>query len=190
MRDKIMQIKKANLFAALSRAQANYDVAHKTGYNPHYKNTFSTFEDLVSASRKALTQEGISVIQYIDTKDDTDYFVTTLAHESEEYISGYARIHLKDKTDIQKLGSVISYLKRYMYAAICGIVTTDQDDDGNDVVVEPVITDKQVGLLKALIKDDKELENTICKHYNVQSLGQILSRNMNQIVEKLKSRNQ
>jgi ERF superfamily len=179
-----------NIYSALARAQATYTVAYKSGYNPHYKSTFSTFEDLVLASRESLTREGLSITQYVESEYDKEYLWTNLMHSTKEHIASKVQIYVKDKTDIQKFGSAITYLKRYMYASICGIATSEHDEDANDVVNEPVVSDKQVVLLKALIKDNKELEETICKHYNVQSLAQILARNMNQIVEKLKNRNQ
>jgi hypothetical protein len=178
-----------NIYSALAKAQATYSVAHKSGYNPHYKSYFSTFEDLVLASRESLTREGLSITQYVETEYDKEYLWTNLMHYTKEHIASKVQIHVKDKTDIQKFGSAITYLKRYMYASICGIATSEHDEDSNDVVDEPVISDKQVGLLRALIKDNKILEDTICKHYNVQSLNQIPAGNMNQILDKLKSRN-
>ncbi len=178
---------KKGLYDALPRAQATYSVAHKTGYNPHYKSSFSTFEDLVLASRESLTREGIAVVQYVETKEgDKDYFVTVLMHKSEEIIKSQVLITVKDRSDVQKWGSVVSYLKRYMYASMCGIATSESDDDGEQVVQEPIITDKQANYLKALIKGDEELEDKICKHYGVNSIGSILAKHMNQIVDKLR----
>lgn len=177
-----------NLFAALARAQATYSSAQKSGYNPHFKSSFSTFEDLILASRESLVREGLSVSQFLESSEDNkDYLVTLLMHASGESIKSRVRIYLKDNTEIQKLGSAMTYLKRYVYASICGISTSEYDGDGNDAgFVEPTITDKQVGLLKVLIKGNKELEETICKHYDVSSLFNIRAKNMNQIVEKLK----
>lgn len=178
---------KNNLYIALARAQSTYLSAQKSGYNPHYKSSFSTFEDLIYASRESLVKEGLSVTQFLESEEDKDYLVTLLMHASGEVIKSKVRIYVKDPTDIQKFGSAMTYLKRYVYASICGISTSEYDADGLDMVVaEHTITDKQVGFLKALIKGNRELEETICKHYHVDSLSQIPAKNMNQIVEKLK----
>ena len=55
---------------------------------------------------------------------------TTIAHESGEFMSGLAEL-LLTKQDPQGMGSSITYMRRYALAAICGIVTSDDDDDGN-----------------------------------------------------------
>lgn len=175
-----------NLYAALARAQSTYLSAQKSGYNPHYKSSFSTFEDLICASRESLVKEGLSVTQFLESEEDKDYLVTLLMHASGEVIKSKVRIYVKDPTDIQKFGSAMTYLKRYVYASICGISTSEYDADGNEIAAEHTITDKQVGFLKALIKGNRELEETICKHYHVGFLSQIPAKHMNQIVEKLK----
>jgi hypothetical protein len=178
---------KNNLYAALARAQATYSSAQKNGYNPHFKSNFPTFEDLVSASRESLAREGLSVTQFLDSSDDDkDYLVTLLMHSSGESIKSRMRIYVKDSADIQKFGSAMTYLKRYVYASICGISTSEYDGDGNDAAVEPVINEKQVRLLKVLVKGNKGLEETICAHYSVDSFAHIPAKHMNQIVEKLK----
>ena len=178
---------KNNLYAALARAQATYFSAQKNGHNPHYKSSFSTFEDLVLASRESLVREGLSVTQFLDSSDDDkDYLITMLMHASGESIKSKVRIYVKDSTDIQKFGSAMTYLRRYVYASICGISTSEYDGDGNDGAVEQVINDKQVGLLKVLVKGNKGLEETICTHYGVDSFAHIPAKHMNQIVEKLK----
>jgi hypothetical protein len=181
-----------NLSAALARAQATYTSAQKSGYNPHFKSNFSTFEDLVVASRESLVREGLSVTQYLESSEDNkDYLVTLLMHASGESIKSKVRICVKESTDIQKFGSAMTYLKRYVYAAICGISTSEGDCDGNDsvkinAVTKTTISDKQVRLLKMLIKDSKALEETICKHYEVDSLENIPAKSMNQIIATLK----
>jgi hypothetical protein len=181
--------KKDNLIGALARAQATYTIAPKNGYNPHFKNAFSTFEDLILASRESLSREGISICQYVETDTDgRDYFVSRLMHESNESITSRVLMVVKDRSDVQKFGSVITYLKRYMYASLCGIATSEHDEDGNDVTPEPVITDKQVALLQVLVKSDADLESKICKHYNIGSLRNLPMKYMNQLVENLKAR--
>jgi hypothetical protein len=34
------------------------------------------------------------------------------------------------KQDIQSLGSYLTYLRRYTYSAIVGVVASEEDDDG------------------------------------------------------------
>lgn len=177
-----------NIYAALARAQATYSSAQKNGYNPHYKSSFSTFEDLVLASRESLTREGISVTQYLHSEDDKEYLITLLMHSSGEIIKSKGCIYVKDRTDIQKFGSAMTYLKRYVYGSICGIATSEHDDDAQQTVTEPFISDKQVWLIRSFLKGDNDLEEKICKHYGVTNLKDMPAKYVNQIVDKLKSK--
>jgi hypothetical protein len=82
----------------------------------------------------------------------------------------------------------MTYLKRYVYASICGIATSEHDDDGDSIVQESLISDKQVWLVRSYIKGDVELEDKICKHYGVNNLKDMPAKYVNQIVDKLKAK--
>ncbi len=178
----------SNLASALSKAQGEMSAASKNGYNPHFRSNFSTLEDLIEASRPALTKHGLSVCQYPHSDGDHTYLVTKLKHASGQEEASQVRIVLKDPSDIQKLGSAMSYLKRYAYASICGIATSENEDDGNSVSQSSeqkpsdVISAKQLALLKARLSDKKELEKKICTHYKISSLDQLPWKNMNEVV--------
>ena len=184
-----------NLASALAKAQAEIGPAAKTGYNPHFKSTFSTLEDLINASRNALTKNGLSVTQYPDSDQDTTYLVTKLKHASGQDEVSKVKIMLKDPTDIQKLGSALSYLKRYTYASICGIATSEGDDDGNEIsqpqaynATSDKISYKKVALLREKIGTRKDIETKICDHYKITSLEQLDWRKFDEVMARLESR--
>jgi len=54
---------------------------------------------------------------------------TILGHSSGQFIESFARLTPKDATP-QALGSAITYMKRYAYASIVGVVD-GEDGDGN-----------------------------------------------------------
>lgn len=178
-----------NLSTALSLAQAEMKPAQKTGYNPHFKSHFSTLEDLIEASRPVLTKYGLAVCQYPNSEEENTYLVTKLKHASGQEEVSKVRIILKDPSDIQKLGSALSYLKRYAYASMCGIATSEGEDDGeysrNELVEQKpseYISSKQLGLLKAKIGNKVELEKKICTYYQISSLELLPWRKMNEVV--------
>lgn len=177
-----------NLSHALSRAQSEMGTAEKNGYNPHFRNNFSTLEDLIDASRPALTKNGLSICQYPHSEEQDTFLVTKLKHSSGEEEVSKVRIVLKDPYDIQKLGSAMSYLKRYAYASICGIATSESEDDGNSVSSDTEtkssdqISAKQLGLLKMKIAGKQDLERKICAHYKIDSLDQLPWKKMNEVV--------
>lgn len=122
------------IFSALAKAQSEIGVAGHTATNPHFKSKFADLTELTKVSRPALTKNGLSVIHQILPDASGDHYMhTLLCHASGQYVE--TRIRLSpDKSDIQSLGKYITYLKRYTYAALVGVVTSDEDDDGESLM--------------------------------------------------------
>lgn len=118
-----------DLFAALAKAQAEMKVAGRNSENPYFKSSYASLADIVKASRPFLTKNGLSVIQQVMPNDNGQNILhTILAHASGQWIETRMNI-APAKNDIQSIASYITYLRRYSYAAICGVVD-DEDDDG------------------------------------------------------------
>lgn len=127
----------ANLAAALAVAQGQIATAtkdnvakvkSKSGAEFSYK--YSTLDDIWSACRKPLSDNGLSVIQ-IPTNDEAGFFLETIiAHSSGEWISGILRLPIvADRmSELQAMGSAITYARRYMLGAMVGVATGDDDD--------------------------------------------------------------
>lgn len=125
------------LFSALAKAQAQFHVALNTSDNPFFKSKYANFAEVIAASRPALTAQGLSVIQRVITMSDGSMMLQSiLGHSSGQSIDSIVRIN-PPKTDIQALGSYITYLKRYTYAALVGVCTDSEDDDG-EAAMHPV----------------------------------------------------
>ena len=123
-----------DLAIALAKAQAEMPVAGNNKENPYFKSSYSDFQAIVSASRPCLTKNGLSVTQQITFGDDgQSTLTTTLHHASGQWILSKARI-TPVKNDIQSVSSYVTYLKRLCYAALIGVVTGDEDDDGEVAV--------------------------------------------------------
>ncbi len=185
---------KNTIYTALARAQANYKPVTKTGYNPHFKSSFLNYEDLIEASREALVKEGISIVHCLtyNAEKDISCLETSLLCNGQTIVST-APIYLKDRTNIQSLGSAITYLKRYQYAAICGIAASEEDDDGNTLsevqhYKPDLASDKQVGYIKTLLKNNPEREAKICEHYKIDSLDQLPRSNASEVIKKLEAK--
>lgn len=120
------------LFCALSKAQAQMHAALKNSDNPFFKSKYADFGEIVTASRPALTNHGLCVTQRIVVlSDGTEALHSILGHSSGQYIDSLMRIR-PVKNDVQSMGSYITYLKRYAYAALVGVIT--EDDDGEQAV--------------------------------------------------------
>lgn len=181
-----------NIYNALVRAQGNYKPVIKTGYNPHFKSTYATYEDMVEASREALKKEGISVTHRLIYNEDKDIlcYETSLLYNKQS-IPSTAPIYLKDKTNLQSLGSAISYLKRYQYGPLCGIAVSDEDDDGNSLSGQSnheVASEKQIEFIKMLLKNAPEREAKICAHYKIDTIEQLPRNNASEVIKTLQSK--
>lgn len=111
---------------ALSKAQAILTGAVKDSVNPHFRNRYADLASCWEACRKALTSNGIAVVQ-MPERDDRGYYVETLlTHSSGEWIASKCYIHLQ-KDDPQGLGSAITYARRYGLSAMVGICPEDDD---------------------------------------------------------------
>lgn len=124
------------LFTALAKAQAEIRAAGLTSENPYFKSNYADLAEVIRVSRPALSKFGLSVIQQILCNEHGQNMLhTVLAHTSGEWIESRMRI-LPTKNDIQSMGSYITYLKRYCYAALVGVVATNEDDDGERAVYD------------------------------------------------------
>ncbi len=188
-----------NLNEALCSAQAQMSSAIEGGYNPHFKSSFATLTDLINASRPALTANGLSVTQYPESDADSTFLVTMLLHSSGESLCSRVKMVLDKPSDVQSFGKTMTYLKRYVYAAMVGITISEgEDDDGNSLAVRDEssrsygnpgqtvttpgsnISEKQLALLIKKLPLRAEAEEELLKKYG--SLEAIPWKKFNDII--------
>lgn len=115
---------------ALAKAQSDMSPAGINSDNPFFKSKYASFASIVKCSRPALTKHGLSIIQRPLIADDgIAILATMMLHCSGEFIESRIKIN-PVKGDPQSYGSCLSYLKRYAYAAMVGVISDDEDDDG------------------------------------------------------------
>lgn len=128
-----------NLYCALLKAQTEIENAHKDAKNPYYNSTYSTLNSVLDSCKPTLNKNGILIAQ----KCEGNKLTTTLIHaESSEEIS--SSLDLIAVQDMQKLGSAITYARRYTLQALIAIGA--EDDDANSTL------DKQPNSSKAYQK--------------------------------------
>ena len=125
-----------NEFAAdLPKAQAEYDVAALNKSNPFFKSRYADLLAVVQATRPALTKYGFSVLQDPVTHPSGELILhTILLHKSGQWVESRMRI-LPPKNDPQSMSSYVTYLKRTTYSSLVGVVTGDEDDDGEVAMI-------------------------------------------------------
>jgi hypothetical protein len=121
----------SKLYEALSMAQGEIEDAKKDTENKFFNSKYADLASVWDACRLPLSKNGLCVMQAPFNTEIGEVGVTTiLAHKSGEW--SRSDIKLKVTTnDPQKIGSLISYLRRYSLMAMIGVAQKDDDDDGN-----------------------------------------------------------
>lgn len=115
----------AKIAAALVNVQAKLKPLKRNADNPFFKSSYTDLAALSETALPLLTAEGIAVVQ----GGDGPLMETMLVHTSGEWIS--TALPMPSTDNPQKLGSVVTYFRRYGLAAAIGAVSEGEDDDGN-----------------------------------------------------------
>ncbi len=134
------------LAGALAKAQGqfraivkNRDVFIKSDKGS-YKFRYADMEELISATRPALSANGLAVIQSVGIDPQGQAFIdTVLAHSAGG--ERFSRMPIPSFTkmdDPKRFGAAMSYLRRYQYSAIlCLAADDDLEEDGQGVEDKP-----------------------------------------------------
>jgi hypothetical protein len=122
--DKKKDKEETTLGEALNRARAKFKAVVKTADNPYFKSKYADLTQCLEAVIPALTEEGITLTQPI-----LDGKVHTVISKNGEMLE--AVLALPEITDPQKIGSAITYYRRYTLTALLALAA--EDDDANTV---------------------------------------------------------
>ena len=138
-----MKSEKLDLLAtALAEAQAEMPAVPMNAVNPFLKNRYADLAEMIRVASPILSKHGLSISQQPATLLGTPQnglpaglvgVVTTLLHKSGQFIQSEIYLPVGDQKGLtlaQVTGSIITYLRRYSFGAICGLAT-DEDTDGN-----------------------------------------------------------
>lgn len=119
------------LAAALALAQGEIAAAPKDSINSHFKNRYADLAACWGAARLPLSKHGLSVTQDPQTNVETVVVtvVTRIIHKSGQWLENELCCRAVSAR-AQDVGAATTYLKRYGFCAMVGVVA-DEDDDGN-----------------------------------------------------------
>lgn len=116
-----------NIAQAIAAFQADLPAIDLDGTNPHFKSKYATLSNVTKKVLPALAKNGLSFTTGSFVDNGTLILDAHLLHESGESRSMQFPI---TEANPQKVGSAVTYYRRYALAALTGVVA-DEDDDGN-----------------------------------------------------------
>jgi len=113
-----------SIYKKLAEAKKEIGKVSKNAKNPHFKNTYADVNALIEAVEPILLEKGLLLLQPIENGK-----VTSIIYEIEGTENVFSEIELPPLTDPQKLGSAITYFRRYTLQSLLSLQA--EDDDAN-----------------------------------------------------------
>lgn len=145
---------------AMSACKAELPAVVRDKKNTHTNSRYASLEAVAERIDPVISKHGFSISFNQDKSQLPDHIllVATVTHKA-----GHSRVHSLDlpldsagakgntnKTDIQAMGSTVSYGRRYLKLMIFDVSVADQDNDGNRAT--ETIDAKQFKILSDLFK--------------------------------------
>lgn len=128
------------LYPALLAAQRQFGAVKKDAKNPAFRSNYATLQSILETIEGPLWDNGLLVVQQFQydkiahggaAGEGTPILITRLVHAaSGESIESVVAVSSKDPHDPQKVGSAITYYRRYSLLSLLGL-TPEEDDDGH-----------------------------------------------------------
>lgn len=153
------------LAAALVKALAEVKNPGKDATNPHFKSKFASLANVREVVVPAFAKHGLAVLMPLVTVDGGVGVIPTIIHESGESLTLPTFSLPAAKQDPQGFGSAATYVRRYAWMAVAGVVG-DDDDDGNAATEshrQETLAKRQVAVWGAVSKEEyaREFEKAV-----------------------------
>ena len=153
-----------NIAKALLEFHKTNPHAYEDKRNPHFKNTYASLESVIKTVRTA-SQFGLTFTQEMDFEGDITFVRTVMMHSSGATRVSRTKIVSKDPNDPQKMGSAISYAKRYGLQSIFGLPSDDDDGEiankvgqpSTDPLIEAIKNAQSINELNQIYKSNQPL---------------------------------
>lgn len=107
--------------------------------NPAFKSKYLSLGALTDAAFPVLGKHGLAYTTTTEVREGSLVLKATLLHETGELVAEFPIT----ETLPQKVGSAVTYYRRYGLASLTGIVA-DEDDDGNAASAGPTQAEKRI----------------------------------------------
>jgi len=134
--------------------QKKVDAISKDSTNPFFKSKYFDINKLLGTIKPVLNEMKIVILQPLSNVDGRPAVRTILFDVESKIILSDDAITLPDLQDPQKMGSAITYYRRYSLQSLLGLEAEDDDGEGAKPNVQPKSTQSSVSVPK--LKDDKQ----------------------------------
>ena len=159
-----------NLNTKLYKLQSEIGSISKNSKNPFYNSKYFDINNLIKHLNPFLIKHKLLLLQPI-TNNQVRSVISDLEGNSVE-----SSIKLPKNLDAQKLGSAITYFRRYTLTSLLALQAGD--DDANLAVTKPVLEENK-GQWNAVInslKNDKTDLNYVKSKFNISKVENILTK--------------
>mgnify|MGYP000029416214 CR=1 FL=1 len=152
-----------SILIKLSEVKTKINPIKKTSTNPFFKSRFFDINELISNIEPLLEESRLLLLQPIKENK-----VFSIIYHIDSGESVESSLELPNLTDPQKLGSAITYFRRYTLQSLLGLQA--EDDDGNSASkqvkqqLKPTLSTEQFESSK---KGTKEQINTVLSKFNM-----------------------
>jgi hypothetical protein len=183
--------------AAMAQAQAEIGPVVKDRKNEHTKSMYATLEAVDTAIRPIYTAHGFSLS--FDAPDVTDKglliscdVLHSGGHSEHKTLLGALDTvgpnGSRNKTDIQGLGSTVSYLRRYLTCMVFNVTVKSEDKDGNRTA-QTINAAQYVELAEKLVLVNGDPEK-FAEMFKVESLTEIPAARFDEAIRKIEIKSQ
>jgi hypothetical protein len=136
------KMKDKNIYSVILQARGMIGAVSKNAKNPFFKSNYADINNVIETITPVCESLGIVFTQCPKVIDGKDVLYTrlTLQDNNEQFIDSEVRL-LLPSADMQKLGSAITYARRYALISMFGLET--EDDDGQSASKKLTATQKR-----------------------------------------------
>lgn len=155
-----------SIYSKLLEVSKEIDPISKDSKNPFFKSSYFDINKLIEVVRPVLSKNGLVLLQPIS--EGKQYSIIIDAETGDQIESS---LDLPNIQDAQKLGSAITYFRRYTLQSLLGLQA--EDDDGNkavkpDPIKKPKLTEEKLN--SALEKFNKTQLQTVLDTYDLTEI--------------------
>ena len=146
-----------SIYKQLLEVQKEVGAISKDSKNPFFKSKYFDINKLIEVVKPVLSKHGLILLQPIKDNNVYSQIVDSVNGDIIE-----SCLELPNLTDPQKIGSAISYYRRYTLSSLLGLQAEDEDGNGLKAKPKPEkITDSRFEAALIALKENKTTKAAI-----------------------------